>query len=569
MALSKSAGRRSGFFFSVMALAILSLVLLTVQVWVTTFEQSDYRASQRFKGEAVRPLIAAVSDQTLSQFANASAFYATYKLANHTSYINNGLGSAAGSDQANNPGTGNVETVARQLMLEGNSSTGATSTIQYSPDEIGAYTLSGWQAKIGSAASAMGFRINFSSVKNFRYWQIDPWTVGVRFELGMNITDKEGTMRQNKTMKASANFSISGFMDPMISRSDMEHRPSMDRAEKQVFKLDAYNVTADVAPVKLDENFDGNGATPEGNGWFFGQAIESTPDEIATGPNDPLPDLKQYVLVRAYNDSLAGYADQYGAVVVTTQPVVLAVDKPNGCVEETQIKCLNCMKRIYPQHGPAGASCPDDTGWYLFPPYNNPVTVPVIVAGGNFNANYQNMMKVYRAGEGGTTNVERYLLIDNKNDMPSGKMEGYHRIWDITKLRDMSICGFYVKGDGGPSFFQRMLANSQYISNNNFGIESFVVGKWAGGADDTAGTYAADLYSRLDWEFYKSTGGSSINALRIKGMMGCKSEEMCKMSNTNATTVGVGKFRLSNPAINRYGLGEIACPTGGNGAQCN
>ena len=46
--------RSSGFFFAVMALAILSLVLASVQVWVAAFEQSDYRASQRFKGEAMR-----------------------------------------------------------------------------------------------------------------------------------------------------------------------------------------------------------------------------------------------------------------------------------------------------------------------------------------------------------------------------------------------------------------------------------------------------------------------------------------------------------------------------------
>ena len=83
---------RSGFFFAVMALAMLSLVLMTVQVWVKTFEQSDYNASQRFKGEAMRSVLASLSDQTLTDFANASAFYATYKLVNYTSSQGLGLG---------------------------------------------------------------------------------------------------------------------------------------------------------------------------------------------------------------------------------------------------------------------------------------------------------------------------------------------------------------------------------------------------------------------------------------------------------------------------------------------
>ena len=75
---------RRGFFFTAMALAILSFMLLTSQVWVRTFEQQDASAVIRFKGEAMRLVLSTLSSKAMSDFANASAFYATYKLVNAT-----------------------------------------------------------------------------------------------------------------------------------------------------------------------------------------------------------------------------------------------------------------------------------------------------------------------------------------------------------------------------------------------------------------------------------------------------------------------------------------------------
>jgi len=548
---------RGGFFFAVMALAILSLVLLTVQLWVKTFEQSDYRASQRFKAEAMRSILSTVSDESLSQFANASAFYATYRLANYTSDQNNGLaGTASAMHNANNPNTGMVEKTVFELMQNGISRPDANSEIIYTPDENASYTIGAWQGKIDAAANAMGFDLQFSDVKNFDYWQIDPWTVGVKFEFGMNITDREGTMRQNRTMRAESNFSISGFLDPSITRNDMAHRTvARDVAtEKQVFKFEKYSTPSDVAPWMVDSTESlGNGRGPEGYGWFFGPVIEKYPEVTAADVN-----LKQYVLVHSWDANLSSYADNYGAVVVTTQPVVVT----QGC-QEIQTQCLNCMKRDI-----SGPGCPPsgDPDWYLFPPNNNPVSVPVIVAGGDFSANYKKVMDVTRKQDGVDV-TEKYLLIDNRRDTPSEKMaDGYHRIWDITKLRDMAICGFYVQGKG-PSFFQRMLANSQTMPNPVLGIESFVVGKWAGGAEDTFGNYAADLYSRLDWEFYTKKAGNDVS--RVKGMMGCKGKDMCTIGNRDAIKFGVGKFRLSDDAAQRYGVAAIGCKTSGQAASCD
>ncbi|MCX6771651.1 MAG: hypothetical protein NTX79_06360 [Candidatus Micrarchaeota archaeon] len=542
---------RGGFFFAVMALAMLSLVLLTVQIWVRTFEQSDYSASQRFKGEAVRSILASLSDKTLSDFANASAFYATYKLVNYTSSQGLGLAQLPGTDEAHNRNTGVVENATIGLMINGSSPPNWAPGIWYSGDEMDSYTLAGWQNKTNAAANAMGFDIRFSDARNFRYYQIDPWTVGVSFDLEMNITDAEGTMRQNKTMHAGSSFPISGFLDPMISRKDMEHRaePRDLATEKQIFKLGKYSVPADVQPTLVKD------AGKEGYGWFFGPITELTPDEISplatTGVT--LGNIKQYVLVSPYNDGLAGIADSYGAVIVTEEPV-LGTAIENGCNVTRQTRCLNCMEKVEPGPGCAG------TGWELFPPGNNPVDVPAIAVN---NWNMSDVTPVTRALASGDI-TDHYVLIDNTYELPEDKMkaDAYHRVWDITSLRDMAICGFYVKGKG-PSFFQRMLTGAEYIQNPDpgFGIESFVVGQWAGGAEDKGGDYAADLYSRLDWEFYQSYQGTNtgdlMTAQRIKGMMGCKSKEMCDAK--NATTIGLGHFMLTDDATARYLSTLISC----------
>jgi len=543
-------GRRSGFFFAVMALAMLSLVLLTVQVWVKTFEQGDYRASQRFKGEAMRAIMGAVSDEALSDFANASAFYATYRLAGYTADLTNGgLAWLPGSDEAANPHTGAVERAAVELMLNGSSEPNAGKMIEYSEDERNAYTIAAWQNMTDAAANVMGFDIEFSEPRGIRYSQADAWTIAVEFEVDMNITDAEGTMRQNRTMRAASNFSIAGFLDPSITRNDMAHR-GIERGaatEKQVFRHEEYGAPGDVAPSVVDSN------GPEGNGWFFGPITYDYPNASGNASAADPARLKQYILVHKYDGDLPAYADLFGAVIVTTAPGT----NVSGCVE-TQTGCLNCMRREI-----GGQGCPPAGGWELFPPHNNPASVPVIVASNDFHSNLTNVPEVKFAREGEEPFSEQYVLIDNEHESPGMKTAGYHRIWDITSLRDMAICGFYVKG-AGPSFLQRMLANSQGIRNNALGIESFVVGKWAGGADDKANGYGADLYSRLDWEFYSAAGGPDVP--KIKGMMGCKGKGMC--ASVNATEISVGHFRLSDDAVGRYMAGGIACPQGSQASPC-
>jgi hypothetical protein len=531
---------KQGFFFTIMAFAILSFMLLTAQVWVRTFEQSDQRAAQRFKGEAIQLMIEGMSDKQLSEFANSSAFYATYILANYTSEEGYGLAYRAAQDP-NNKETGLVETTLKELMLTGNSTPTASRPIVYSADQFDRYTIASWQSKLRSAANFMGFNASFSDPRNFIVYQSDPWSISTYFEMQMNISDLDGTMSQSKLLHANATFPINGFLDPSITRGDMAQRPVVrgEAVEKQIFKRPQYSVPADLSPRLLED------AGFEGYGWFFGPLTNQYPDTI-----DPsqLPLLSQFILKDAFNPKMAQYADLYGAIIITNRPGASTREETiGGCTYNVtvQTNCLNCRKSF----STTASFCPAIPSVIMNGPTDeNKTTRPMIVS----TADLSSLPIISRAG----LPSQQVALIDNQYLTADQKGDGNHRIWDITKLRDTTICGFYVLNQAAPSFFQRMLAGpyGSGVTNTGLGIETFVIGTWAGGADDRG----HDIYSRLDWEFY---GQHTVTQgpVKIKGMPGCKNLDMCTPQNTNATDEGLGKFKLSLDAISRYNLQKVAC----------
>ena len=532
---------RRGFFFTVMALALLSFMLLAAQVWVRTFEQKDEDATVRFKGEAMRLVLSTLSDNSMSEFANASAFYATYKLVSFTE--TEGLipePAMDAADEARNPGTGRVVQTIKDLMINGTSSPSARS-IAYSPEENESYTVKAWQGKIESAANVMGFNASFGDVENFSFRQDGPWTIAVHFEMQMNISDLEGTMRQSKRLKANVSFPINGFEDPMITRNELSRRPASLPPVKQIWKHLSYNTPSSVAPRLLTDS------ASEGYGWFFGPLAFDYPG-MGTFINGSGELPSPYILVHSYDDNLSSYADSYGAVIVTTAPNETAttyIDHGCNMTEYRQGGCLNCLSKVYVTNkSDPACSGASEVSEHVF---MNSVGVPMIQSSSNWSTGLQSVSRA-------DLPAQKFVLIDNEHSSAEDKKKGFHKIWDITPLRDMTVCGFYVHG-GGPSFFQRMVAGAPQdasLRSPTLGIESFMVGKWAGGADDQG----SDMYSRLDWEFYSKV---SSQVFDIKGMPGCKNYAMC--SATNATKEGVGKFKLSGDALGplNYNAAQIAC----------
>ncbi|MEM2137716.1 MAG: hypothetical protein QW568_01380 [Candidatus Anstonellaceae archaeon] len=547
---------KRGFFFTVMALAILSVMLLTMQLWLATYGQSDIRGASRFKGEAMRLVLSSISDKSMSDFANASAFFAVYRLANYTSTSPlHGLAGAPQKYGTDNKGVGIVEDSLRSLMFNGTAKPDAIlEGITYTAQENSSYTLRSWQEKVRTAANAMGFSASFSDIKNFSIYQPDPWTIKTHFEMDMNISDIEGTMRQSKTLKGDASFPISGFIDPSITRGDMEHRGIVRSAasEKQIFQNQRYSVPSDLKPIRIL-----NGS--KGFGWFFGPTTEDYPGEGIFDPgiaNSESPYISQYILVTDFEDNLPAVASAYGAVILTEDPGTTTYNiTEGGCsfnvTQET--RCLNCIRSYSSEQ----AGCSKQSDVHPDNRTSKPFIVSSSILGNAVEATYL---------EPRPRISKYYALIDNSKDnvenpTPSDLLGDYHRVYDLTALRDATTCGFYVKGNG-PSFFQRMLREAfvpGLYNNSVLGIETFVVGQWAGGKEDLQRDIY-DAYPRLDRDFY-TQGPAPIpqQVMKIKGMPGCRDKIMCADSNENATKEGLGKFKLHVDSIGQYGLSAISC----------
>lgn len=564
---------KKGFFLTMMALAILSFMLLTVQVWVQVFEQGDIRAAGRFKGESMRIALASISDKSFSDFANASAFFAMDSLAEYASVSGQGLAKSPpreDNDQ-NNPGTALINRSIYALMYNGTTEPSSGKPITYPAEDWQAYTMLSWQQKISKAANLTGFNVSFSEMKKFNLTQPDAWHVNVYFEVDMNISDIGGAMRQQKTLKANSTFSINGFLDPMVTRKDMENR-NVERqgaTEKQIWKNAAYETPDSVKPVQITAP-----DIEQGFGWFSGPITHMYPDRL--NASEKLA-LKQYVLVAPFNgeagEKMVRYRSFYGAIIVTTPPNTVT-ERQGDCEITTQYDCLNCL-RI--------RACPDGTSfdiWANDTKISATEYVPVLVTAGS---SWENGLPPIKRSDGGGTEFEdeqatqRFVLFDNTALAPLDQLRGgdyYHKLWDINPLRDMTTCGFYVApGSSGqqaiaPSFFQRLLEGAESdasLRSGRLGIESFVVGQWAGGAEDP-NRDATDAYSRLDWEFYSEVGGTAV-----KGMPGCKDKAMCNPppggTDDLVITKGVGRFRLSTDTLSRYNADEVACGAP-NSAPC-
>ena len=558
-------GSRRGFFFTLMALAVLSFMLLSMQIWIRTFERSDENSALRFKGEAMRLVLSSLSNEQLSRFANASAYYATYKLANYSAY--NGIPDGTPID-TNNSRTGRVEQAIKDLMVNGSTVFGALSgeQINYSGAERQAYTLEAWKGSINSAANLMGFKANFSDPKNLTVRQLDMWTVGVSFYMDMNVTDLDGTMSQSEPIHASTNFSIDGFYDPSITRNDIwvRHLQSNPQAaeQKQIFHNSNYYDSESVQPTSY------NGV--EGNGWFAGPVTEDKPETGIFVNVTEQSRRKQYIYyVENYYDGLVQDSNLYGAVILRQDPVPVTQDNvtlfnnalSKNCVYNitTQTNCLNCRRQYQ--------SAPD---CYKPDEYLNTTSVPYI-ATTQFQLGY--IPELHRGA--GMESQRYYALIDNQYRNYTGHdiTSAYHRIWDLTNIRDMSICGFYVYSGFGPSFFQRMLASTGMnnpegtVKSDSYGIETLLLGAWAGGWLEPSGQVSdQDQRPRVDWQFYSASSYPPGTRYKIKGMAGCRNEVMCQDSGTDETE-GVGQFWMTEDDAARYGLKLLTCdsswgPTG-------
>ncbi|VVB58803.1 Uncharacterised protein [Candidatus Anstonella stagnisolia] len=534
-----------GFLFTALALVLLTFMLASLSASSAAASQAEQTYAYRFKVEALNSMLESTNDAQLSNFAQMSLLYSLSQLANKS--VNEPILVNAAGAAPDNPQTANVNVAIKELMLSGTTMPEGF----YTPLglENGGYTISRWEQALNASAAAAGFRLSFGDVSGFEVKQIDAWNVSVQFELPLNITDADGSFFVQKVLHANATTSIEGIYDPLVAREDIARRAGGGAfAQKQMFRNPDYATPASVMPRSLANE---SNMRMAGLGWFYGPIMQIDPSDI---PTMNVSEARASIYMSNYYEGIETDGNLFGAVIITNMPQISTTVEQNGGNEIArvdEIKCVNCRHWIRESNNGQVVRedeldvtnkvnfsyiATDGTGWYT---RANP---PLPLVNGKRSVLFDNQ---YGAGEYGNV-----------------KEDGaYHRIFDIENLRDMAVCGFYVQNESASSFFQKMVKDDTLQLHSPLGIESFVVGKWAGGGEDAA----HNAYSRLDRKFY-SEGFPDYT--KIKGMPGCKSKEMC--SAQEAIDFGVGHFGLDRESIGAYGVDAISCSgiNGANGGGC-
>lgn len=602
-------GRR-GFFFTVLALVILSFIFISIQLWAQAQTAAESRAAERFRIEALQSALNIVSDATFTKFVNASAIYAINKLATsleeHPDCLIQGIEYYTGPNNAFPDGTYYVNSSIYELMLYGSTSAhiysdstgayfyqGPSSNLTYAGDEA-KYGINNFFNQTRAAVAMLGYDVQWGEVENFTFNQTDAWTMQVHLAVPMNFTDSRGLVRISRRIEVNLSVPVDGFTDPSVLRGDLKHRANPDSCESTCVPAmprrphrNVYRgIDAGTGALVIDNSSDAQAALltrgEEGLGWFFGPIADSSHPFSAFSDDNyryNLTTIRSYIYMADNAADALAQSGFFGGLIITTPPG--QNDTPFtrgtcGYVNHTQTNCVFCIA----WQTVNDSSCPLAEA-YIIPesiprdpyiPYfqvQSAGTPPFITGHTNYRTglyealieNDINATDLCGPAFGGT-NLE--CSSDNFDPTPLQRkfasLDADTKLWDITGPRDMAICGFYVRSTYGPSYLQRFTdylpeidLNTESYSRQGMGIESFVLGRWAGGSDDTCAQVAnsdIETYSRVDYQFYApDLAGRTCTGPYVKGLPGCKQLEHCASDGPlkNAT----GRFAFCMDRLDR------------------
>ncbi len=534
-------GTRKGFFFTVLAVILLSIIVASVATWSSVVASREAKVSENFRLKTLKTALESAGPSSLSPYSQKAFEYALWKIANYSSC--NPIRAAGGP--AENPDTGVISESLAHLFVNGSVPRSLINPeITYVNEEL-QYSLSNYSGMLNNSFSPTGILIWLENPRNVSVSQIGPYLAALDYNVTLAAKSPDNAVSVRKDISIHSEVSLEGFVDPLISRGDANFRNVACEvsAKRQVFLHPSIRTPRELAPVLIADENSADVPVSEGKGWFYGNITEI---RASKSPEINPSSFSQNILLTSYYEGLATDAQLYGGIILTSAPNIttqeIQIGRDCTMIREEETECLDCLRIIrYRQLG--NVSCPGDS----VDVYANEVSTPFVVATGNLQSEDLEY-----------TNLEQYAMIDNENDVWEGeqKREGYHRIYNLQKLRDATVCGYYVQSASAPSYFQRMVSTGAYLSSP-YGIQTFVLGRWAGGGDFTIG----DDYSRVDYKFYQRTIVNSDleHTGKIKGMPGCKGTAMCDERNDAPIFDGVGKFRLDEDSISEYRLGEIAC----------
>lgn len=493
-----------GFFLVLIAFILIMYIFTYLTAWISALEISERTASEKFKAANIEGIVSQLNEKNFIKFFEISGYYALFKINDYSSNNSHTL-QYNKSDEVQY-----LRSAFFGMILNGSSADFDGNSLEYNSDENQSYTFYAWLDKLNYTLSHAGLNITQLNISDMKFNQTSPITFNASMNLSIFVKDRLSTLSINRSFTLKKEFNITGFPDPMIRREIMKLQDAGEldmTVEKQIFYRD--NLTSSLAPIRK-----ANGTY--GMGFFYGPMVNANNANLITES-----ERSRYILVGNFTEitSMENYTN-FSAYILTDKPEEIRYD---GCeLSEENI----FMELIYKENTAGNCEQSDsktktNKPFAVFPNFNmNDFTGP--------NGNYSLIIANASVAE---------VTINASN-----KSKGV-AIYDIENLRDATVCAYFLPSTHAPSYPQRLSQEAVNLSSN-FGMQTLLVGKWAGGENLTA----YENYSRVDFEFFNRTQG-----IKIRGMPGCKNLEMCSAS-AGSGGAPLGQFRLSLDSLKEYGI---------------
>lgn len=514
-----------GFFFVLVSFILLSYILVSTYAWVRAIETSERTYSDAFRASTLTTLADQVSEQRMNQYADISSHYTMYKLVGHS--VQYPLQDEE-DDEYYHIRAAFFELLANCTTLEEHFVDRIPAT--YSEDEKDTYCFAGFLGRLNTSLATSGFEVQEFSISNLSLNEtIQPLELEMNMTLYLRIKDLQSNTSIDRTYHISRIVNVTGYKDPLLERESIDNlraTPSSNltiRKGMYLYPSDPELPLGDAHtlfyPIK-------RGQGSEGQGWFYGNLVLWKDAANVAYPS-------QSILVGNFSDIiLVPKHDDFGAYILLNEPETSS----NSC-GKTQYGTFNAIHQD--DRSAPGSSCPD-------PRLTEETEKPFMV----YADEKDFMDDVYDISNGPDAFPHSILFIsqysyDEISNDPELKYGSDPVVFDIENLRDFTRCSYYiVNANNSPSFLQRLLSDG-YTRTSPIGLETLLVGKWAGGVD----TPDWNKYSRVDREFFGKKEGE-----KIRGMPGCKDWYMC-MDRGEGLISDVGNFAFYSPDSMEFYLG--------------
>jgi hypothetical protein len=509
---------KKGFFFAIAIFLLLGYIVLSISAWTANIQITEQRMSERFALQNARNILSQISEETVEKNVHSVVANSLHELNQHTQ---------ESERQTVKVGQGNdwefkyINQTMYALVLNG---TADGRNFEDRKEFVRpGHSLDHWRDQLNDSMLEIGYRLSAFDVDKFGIGEMKGGKLGYNLTIHLRAESREGRTVMDKTYDIKDSVDITGFVDSATFREGQKKNSEL-KIQKQFYFHEDYPTPIETRPTELNKK------GVAGQSWFYGNLVD-----VGNAASIATLERPTYMLMGEYRDiKNLGNPDvrhtDFGAYLVTDD-----FDR-NACQTETNT--------FNPIQYDGGCTPTIDIGDDFTPkPF-------VVVPGFSINNDAAD-------GPNGKKTV-LFIAIqeDNTDDVNLFLKNKEVLLYDIEKLRDFAICGYYTQNADAPSYLQRLLPDS-YKRTSKLGIESMIIGTFIGGENIPDQFKPAhiipDERSRLDRELFTDV----LNPIKIRGLPGCKTAVTC------GGPTPIGHFRLGADGIKDYiDTSNIQCNDG-------